>query len=173
MCGYGLEHGHTDDHLHPDSELKTEDRPARPASPVDQRINRLSTAALKRIIEPDVDVLGEIGDGQVLPDEIDEPLERPRALCRTDRRAEEGARARGGSLPIVDTGIRFESVLMAGFSFEIVSRRDLTDPRVTYLLHEMGEETRHSRLFVRLLQQLGPTAKNRSTGRWHASPNTC
>ena len=49
------------------------------------------------------------------------------------------------------TGVRFESVLMAGFSMEIVNRRDLTDPRVTYLLHEMGEETRHSRLFVRLL----------------------
>jgi hypothetical protein len=31
---------------------------------------------------------------------------------------------------------------------------------VTYLLHEMGEETRHSRLFVRLLEQVKPTAKN-------------
>ena len=40
---------------------------------------------------------------------------------------------------------------MAGFSLDILSRPDLTDPRVTYLLHEMGEETRHSRLFVRLL----------------------
>ena len=61
---------------------------------------------------------------------------------------------------IVETGIRFEAVLMAGFSLEIVSQRDLTDPRVTYLLHEMGEETRHSRLFVRLLTQIHPTAKN-------------
>ena len=51
----------------------------------------------------------------------------------------------------MDTGVRFESVLMAGFSLDILSRPDLTDPRVTYLLHEMGEETRHSRLFVRLL----------------------
>jgi hypothetical protein len=49
---------------------------------------------------------------------------------------------------------------MAGFSMEIVGRSDLTDPRVTYLLHEMGEETRHSRLFVRLLTQVKPKAKN-------------
>jgi hypothetical protein len=49
---------------------------------------------------------------------------------------------------------------MAGFSMEIVNTDDLTDPRVTYLLHEMGEETRHSRLFARLLTQIRPTAKN-------------
>jgi hypothetical protein len=49
---------------------------------------------------------------------------------------------------------------MAGFSLEILGKRDLTDPRVTYLLHEMGEETRHSRLFVRLLTQIRPTAQN-------------
>ena len=60
----------------------------------------------------------------------------------------------------MDTGVRFESVLMAGFSIDILSRPDLTDPRVTYLLHEMGEETRHSRLFVRLLAQVKPQAKN-------------
>ncbi len=61
---------------------------------------------------------------------------------------------------IVDTGVRFESVLMAGFSMEILNRSDLTDPRVTYLLHEMGEETRHSRLFVRLLDAGEARAKN-------------
>jgi P-aminobenzoate N-oxygenase AurF len=66
---------------------------------------------------------------------------------------------------IVETGVRFESVLMAGFSLEILGRRDLTDPRVTYLLHEMGEETRHSRLFVRLLSQIQPGAPN-PLGNW-------
>ena len=55
----------------PDSEPKTQGgRAARPAASVDQRINRLSTASLKRIIEPDTEVPGEIGDGQVLPDEL-------------------------------------------------------------------------------------------------------
>ena len=58
---------------------------------------------------------------------------------------------------------------MAGFSFEIIAKPDLTDPRVTYLLHEMGEETRHSRLFVRLLEQVKPHGEepHRRSGRPH------
>ncbi|HVT41953.1 MAG TPA: hypothetical protein VHD39_03130, partial [Acidimicrobiales bacterium] len=40
------------------------------ARPTDQRIERLSTASLKRILEPDLDVPGEVGSGQVLPDEL-------------------------------------------------------------------------------------------------------
>ncbi len=129
------------------------------ASPVDRRITRLSTASLRRIIEPDVDVLGEIGDGQVLPDEILSLSNVPSLFAGlTDEQKKVLAREEFAS--IVDTGIRFESILMAGFSFDIVARPDLTDPRVTYLLHEMGEETRHSRLFVRLLEQVKPTARN-------------
>jgi len=49
---------------------------------------------------------------------------------------------------------------MAGFAMEIALADDLTDPRVVYALHEVGEETRHSRLFSRLLGQLAPTARN-------------
>ena len=37
-------------------------------------------------------------------------------------------------------------------------RPDLRDPRVTYMLHEIGEEARHSRAFIRLIDELGPTA---------------
>lgn len=123
------------------------------------RIRRLSTASLKRIIEPDVEVPGEIGRGQVLPDEILSLSHVPELFDHlSDEQKEVLAREEFAS--IVETGIRFESVLMAGFSLEIVARRDLTDPRVTYLLHEMGEETRHSRLFVRLLEQVKPKAKN-------------
>ena len=142
-----------------ETETKTEGRGDRPAGSVDQRITRLSTASLKRIIEPDVDVPGEIGDGQVLPDEILSLSNVPELF---DRLSDEQKKvlAREEFASIVDTGIRFESVLMVGFSFEIVGRQDLTDPRVTYLLHEMGEETRHSRLFVRLLEQVKPKAKN-------------
>jgi hypothetical protein len=150
--------------LHPDREAKAEGPAGGPASSVDQRINRLSTASLKRIIEPDVDVAGEIGDGQILPDEILSLSNVPELFDGlTDEQKKVLAREEFAS--IVDTGIRFESVLMVGFSFEIVSRPDLTDPRVTYLLHEMGEETRHSRLFVRLLQQVKPTAKNPIDGK--------
>jgi P-aminobenzoate N-oxygenase AurF len=139
----------------------TED-PAAPAPaprPVDQRIERLSTASLKRIVEPDTEVPGEVGDGQVLPDELLSLANVPELFDQlTDEQKRTLAREEFAS--IVDTGVRFESVLMAGFSIDILSRPDLTDPRVTYLLHEMGEETRHSRLFVRLLEQVKPRAKN-------------
>jgi hypothetical protein len=130
-----------------------------PARTFDQRIERLSTASLKRIMEPDTEVPGELGDGQVLPDELLSLANVPELFDElTDEQKRTLAREEFAS--IVDTGVRFESVLMAGFSLYILSRPDLTDPRVTYLLHEMGEETRHSRLFVRLLDQVKPQAKN-------------
>jgi hypothetical protein len=132
---------------------------ATPPRPVNQRIERLSTASLQRIMEPDTEVPGTVGDGQVLPDELLTLANLPQLF---DNLSDEQKRtlAREEFASIVDTGVRFESVLMAGFSLDILSRPDLTDPRVTYLLHEMGEETRHSRLFVRLLAQVKPRAKN-------------
>src|ERR1700722_18121885 len=150
----------------------TED-PAAPAPapaprPVDQRIERLSTASLKRIVEPDTEVPGEIGDGQVLPDELISLANVPELFDQlTDEQKRTLAREEFAS--IVETGVRFESVLMAGFSIDILSRPDPTDPRVTSVLHERGEETRHSRLFVRLLEQVKPQAKNplaKPTGRF-------
>ncbi len=59
-----------------------------------------------------------------------------------------------------DAGIRFEAVLEAGFALQVARSSDLTDPLVTYLLHEMGEETRHQRVFQRVIGQIGPTARN-------------
>lgn len=126
------------------------------ATTLEDRIERLSAVSLKRMVEPDQEVLGQVGPGQVLPTELlsvgglDLDL-TPEQLVKLSR--EEVA-------SIVSEGIRFESILTAGFSMEIVRQQDLTDPRVTYILHELGEETRHSRLFVRLLGQLAPTAKN-------------
>jgi hypothetical protein len=61
---------------------------------------------------------------------------------------------------ITQAGIRFEAVLEAGFSAHIATSPDLADPRITFILHEIGEETRHQRLFQRLLTQLKPTAKS-------------
>ncbi|HWJ96833.1 MAG TPA: diiron oxygenase, partial [Acidimicrobiales bacterium] len=59
-----------------------------------------------------------------------------------------------------DNGIRFEAVLEAGFALRIAQADDITDPRITYLCHEMGEETRHQRLFQRVIQEIRPTARN-------------
>jgi hypothetical protein len=129
------------------------------ADQIDRRIERLSTASLKRIVEPDTDVAGALKGGQVLPDELLSIADVPEILnALTPEQKRTLAREEFAS--IVDTGIRFESVLMAGFSMEILRQRDLTDPRVTYLLHEMGEETRHSRLFARVLGQAAATAVN-------------
>jgi len=44
---------------------------------------------------------------------------------------------------------------MAGFSLQIAACEDLCDPRVAYMLHEVGEETRHSRAFTRVLSEVG------------------
>ena len=124
-------------------------------APATRRIERLNTASATRIIEPDVDVPGALDTGgQVLPDEllsvvgldVDLTPEQKRTLAREEL----------GS--IFDNGLRFEAMLNMGFSRLIATSEDLTDPRVTYMLHEMGEETRHSRLFVRVLEQLRPQA---------------
>src|SRR5438309_196266 len=133
--------------------------PAREASGIEEigrRIERLSTVSLKKVIEPDVDVPGEIGPGQVLPDELLSVAGLDLDLTPEQR----ATLSREEVASITAAGIRFESILAAGFSMDIVRRRDLTDPRVTYILHELGEETRHSRLFVRLLSQLRPAARN-------------
>src|SRR5204863_5997293 len=128
----------------------------RPQTNVEQRIDRLSTASLKKIIEPDVDLPGHVGPGQILPDDL-----LSVAGLDLDLTAEQRAiLSREEVASITAAGIRFESVLAAGFSMQIVRRRDLTDPEVTYILHELGEETRHSRLFIRLLSQLQPRARN-------------
>ena len=47
---------------------------------------------------------------------------------------------------------------------QIAKSDDVTDPRITFLLHEIGEETRHQRMFQRLVQQLAPTAVRRQIG---------
>ena len=121
-----------------------------------ERIERLSAVSLKRLIEPDEAVTGGVGEGAVLPPELLSVAGLDLELT-DDQRA---SLSREEVASIVANGIRFESILTAGFSLDIVRRRDLTDPRVVYILHELGEETRHSRLFVRLLEQLEPRARD-------------
>jgi hypothetical protein len=122
----------------------------------EDRIQRLSDVSAKRVLEPDTMVPGGPGPGQVLPDEL-----LSTAGLDLDLTPEQKAKlSREEVAAIAQEGIRFESVLTAGFSLQLADTWDVTDPRVTYVLHELGEETRHSRLFVRLVDGLGPTARN-------------
>jgi hypothetical protein len=123
---------------------------------VEQRVGRLTNAAARRVIEPDEEVPGEVGTGQLLPDELlsiaglDLPLsDEERIILSREEIAS-----------ITQAGIRFEAVLEAGFAIQLATAEDLTDPRLTFILHEVGEETRHQRLFQRLLSQLQPKARS-------------
>jgi P-aminobenzoate N-oxygenase AurF len=120
-----------------------------------ERVERLSNLSLKRVVEPDEAVPGQVGEGQLLPDEL-----MSVAGLGLDLTAEQKALlSREEIASIAGTGVRFESILMGGFSIDILNR-DFDDPRVIYILHEIGEETRHSRLFLRMISQLKPRAQN-------------
>jgi hypothetical protein len=131
------------------------------------RVARLSHVSAKRVIEPDELVLGDFGPGQIIPDEL--LLTAGLDLDLTPE--QKVTLAREQTAAMLDGGIRLEAVLLGGFGLLLASWPDLTDPRLVYLLHEVGEETRHSRLFVRMLAQLQPTAPNPfhdAIGRWIA-----
>jgi hypothetical protein len=130
-------------------------RPA-PDKSAERRVARLSHVSAKRVIEPDVEVLGDFGPGQIIPDDL-----LLTAGLGLELTAEQKARlSREQAAAMLDGGIRLESILLAGFGLMLATWPDLTDPRIVYLLHEVGEETRHSRLFVRMLGQLAPYAEN-------------
>ena len=115
---------------------------------------RLSTASAKRVIEPDTDLPGHIGPGQILPDDL-----LSVAGLDLDLSAEQKAKLSREEVGSITTaGVIFEAVLEAGFALQITRSQDLTDPRITFLLHEIGEETRHQRMFIRMLEDLRPTA---------------
>lgn len=122
----------------------------------DSRIERLSTASASRVVEPDLELTGELGPGPVIAPDLLSVDGLDLALT-----AEQLSRlAREEVASILDAGLRFEGVLMSGFGLWLSVVRDLTDARVVYALHEVGEETRHSRLFSRLIAQLAPEARN-------------
>lgn len=125
------------------------------------RIAKLNTASARRVIDPDTDVAGSVGEGMVISRSMLSVYGLDLEL--TDDQWTTLSREEMAS--IFDAGVRFESMLMANFGRSIAYRDDLTDPRITYMLHEVGEETRHSRLFIRIIDQLNPTAKNPFTGR--------
>jgi len=120
------------------------------------RVARLSNASSRRVIEPDVDVVGRLTKPQVLPDELLSIAGLDVGLTPAGR----ATLAREELASIVRFGIFFEAVLMSGFAYNLALSDAVTDPRFTYALHEIGEETRHSRLFVRLFDELAPTQRN-------------
>jgi len=125
----------------------------------DSKVERLNSASARRLIDPDVDVQGRprpIEDGAILPPEL-------LSIAGLDLSLSEeqlAILAREELASITNMGLRFEAVLMAGFCLQMSVAEDLTDPRVVYALHEVGEETRHSRLFSRMIRDLAPTAVN-------------
>jgi hypothetical protein len=124
------------------------------------RIERLNVAAARRVIEPDEDLPGPSAPGRVLPDEL-------LSVHGLDLDLTEEQRIRLGREELaasLRSGILFEAILEAGFAMQIAKADDVTDPRITFLLHEIGEETRHQRIFQRLVQQLEPTAVRRQIG---------
>lgn len=119
-----------------------------------KKIDRLNTASLRRVVEPDTDVEGAVGEGQVIPSEMLTVADLD--LHLTD--AQRATLSREELASVAISGVRFETFLMSGFAAQMACSSDLTDPRIVYMLHEMGEETRHSRLFIRLIDQLKPKA---------------
>ncbi len=63
---------------------------------------------------------------------------------------------------LLQVGLIFEACLGVGFCYELVrtSGPGFASPDTEYQLHQIGEETRHSRLFVELLRQIKPEAGN-------------
>ncbi|MBO2448511.1 diiron oxygenase [Actinomadura barringtoniae] len=120
------------------------------------RIERLNKASTRKFIEPDAEVTGAFTKDQLVPDEL-----LSVAGLDLDLSPEQRARlAREELASIFHAGVMFEQTLIAGFAFQMALGADITDPRFTYALHEIGEETRHSRLFIRVYRQLEPEQRN-------------
>ena len=93
---------------------------------IGERIERLSTVSLKHLIEPDVDVLGEVGPGQVVPDELLSVAGLDLNLTPEQR----AVLSREEAASITDAGVRCEALLAAGFSALIMDHHHLTDPKI-------------------------------------------
>ena len=123
--------------------------------PATSRVTKLNTASARRLIDPDADVPGGVGPGQIIPDDLLVDLGvDPTQLSEQQRIT----LSREATAAMYGLGLRIEAILMAGFTAQVATS-DLTDPRTVYMLHEVGEETRHSRLFSRLIASIDPKVK--------------
>jgi P-aminobenzoate N-oxygenase AurF len=121
------------------------------------RVEQLNRASLRRVIEPDVEVTGTLTKQQVIPADL-LSIDGLDLDLTPEQRA---TLAREEMASIVRFGILFEAILISGFGYQLALSTDVTDPRFTYALHELGEETRHSRLFVRLVDELAARIRSR------------
>ena len=122
---------------------------------VAQRVERLNTASVRRVIEPEERFTwSDLGTGQIIPDALLSIDPDEHGLTPEQR----ATLAREEVASLLESGVRFETVLISAFALELAESRNLVDARSTYSLHEMGEETRHSRAFLRLVEQLDPQA---------------
>ncbi len=128
----------------------------------DERVRRLNEASVARFTDIDEIERGRLGDGQLIPDELLSIAGLGIELTAEQRRT----LAREEVASILNVGVEFECVLMAALALEVIDRERITDPRAVYALHEIGEETRHSRLFISLVDQIGPTARNPFRRAW-------
>jgi hypothetical protein len=123
----------------------------------DDRIARLSTASVRRVLEPEeLFDWSTLGPGQVIGDEL-------LTVAGLDLELDADTRARLSREEVaamLQMGIRFEAILNSGFALQISESHEFGDPRITYMLHEIAEETRHQRAFIRLVQELDPKATN-------------
>ena len=130
-------------------------------TPTDERITRLSTASVRKVLEPEeLFDWSSLGRGQVIGDELltTRGLDLDLAPDVKARLSREEVAA------MLQMGIRFEAVLNAGFALRIAETEDVTDPRIGYMLHEIAEETRHQRAFIRLIEELDAKAVNPVAG---------
>src|SRR6478752_6339882 len=122
-----------------------------------RRVERLNALSTRRSVDPDTDLpWAELGDGPLIPDEL-----LTTAGLDVDLGDEQRLRlSREEVASMLAMGVRFEAVLSAGFARMIAETDDLSDPRIVYMLHEVGEETRHSRAFLRVIDSVPPQARN-------------
>ena len=124
---------------------------------VDVRVNRLARVSSVQVVEPETEFdWDRLGGGQVLPDSLLSVADLPLRLSEKQR----ARLSREELAALLASGIRFEAILNAVFSREIGEAANIVDPRYTYMLHEIAEETRHQRAFIRLIEQLRPRATN-------------
>ena len=107
------------------------------ATPLDvgERVTRLSTASVRRVLEPEeLFDWRSLGAGQVIGDD----LLTVRGLDLDLDAATRARLSREEVAAMLQMGIRFEAILNSGFSLQIAESDLVTDPRVTYMLHEIA-----------------------------------